>query len=154
MLIVSIEDQQLQLYQHILSKFLNKHLSWITTANCIPSEKISEEGLSGRNYHVDIQSVNIHFGLWKRLHRIVETKGQPFTRCTLIVPEAIAHWNKNKVFIDVVSRYMLHIKIPFKKANPILQLVVRNIMYLLLNGYLATRYTTCSNKSFNDDTIS
>ena len=54
------------------------------------------------------------------------------------VPASIAYWNKNKVYVDVVSRILSHIKIPFGKADPILQIVVKFIMIMVVNGHLTT----------------
>ena len=134
--------------------FASEHLLWTTRGNSLPYDKLSEKGLTVDGYHVDVQSIKIHFGLWKCLHQTALSKGKPISHCTQIIPEAIAYWNKNKVFVDVMSRYLLHIKIPFRKANPILQLVVRNIMYMLVNGFLSTQWSTCDKKLFTDDSVS
>ena len=104
---------------------------------------------------MDIQSIQIHFGLWKKLNEIVRTKNKPLPLSSQIVPCVVASWNKNKVFIDVMSRYLLHIKIPFKSSSPILQVIVRFIMYLTVNGFLATQYGSLGDSElFNDPTVS
>ena len=41
----------------------------------------------------------------------------------------------------MISRLLSHIKIPFKKADPVLQLVVRLTFIVLINGYMTTKYT-------------
>ena len=86
---------------------------------------------------------------------MVLQKKRPFPKCTQIVPQYVAYWNKTKVFIDVMSRYILHIKNPFKRANPILQLVVRNIMYMVVNGFLSSQYQNLAQTEwFKDETMS
>ena len=153
-LAVKVSNNVLESYRTILKHFVDQHLHWINSGN-LPVEQISAKGLSGRGYHVDIQSIQIHFGLWKKLHEIVRTKNKPLPLCSQIVPCVVASWNKNKVFIDVMSRYLLHIKIPFKSSSPILQVIVRFIMYLTVNGFLATQYGSLADSElFKDPNIS
>ena len=154
-LLIHFKDDDLSCYKKMLSHFVHLHLSWVGNGSNIPIKKLSEKALSGCGYHVDVQSIAVHFGLWKRLHEMVISKKNPFPKCTQIVPQSVAYWNKSKVFIDVMSRYMLHIKIPFKKSNPVLQLLVRNIMYLRVNGFLSTQYEDLhKSELMKDDTIS
>ena len=136
------------------SHFVGKHLDWIPNGS-VPIDQLTDKGLSSRGYDVDVQSIKIHFGVWKQLHKVVRSKKIPIPRCTQIVPRCVAYWNKNKVFIDVMSRYLLHIKIPFKHSSPILQLVVWFLMYLTVNGFLTTQCGKLhESKLFNDDSVS
>ena len=125
---------------------MNKHLSWTTDLTKeFPSECFTEKGLSQNGYHIDKDAIEIQFGLWKQLNKIVYERKRPFPRCTQIVPRAVANWNKKKVFVDVLSRLLSHIKIPFKKANPVLQITMRYLLYMIANGHLSTQYTQMDN---------
>lgn len=153
-LAVRVPQNILEVYRTILLHFVNQHLDWITSGN-LPIEQMSVKGLSGRGYNVDIQSIQIHFGLWKQIHEIIWSKNKPLTHCSQIVPRVVASWNKSKVFIDVMPHYLLYIKIPFKSSSPILHVIVRFIMYLTVNGFLATQYGSLADSElFNDLTIS
>ena len=77
-------------------------------------------------------------------------KKSPIPRCLQIVPASITYWNKSKVYIDVVSRLLSHIKIPFGKANPIVQIIVRFIMIMVVTGHLTTQYALLDNTMFTD----
>ena len=98
--------------------------------------------------------MKLHFHLWKKLNQIVLNYNKPIPACLQIVPSGIAHWNKNKGYVDVMSRLLSHIKIPFKRADPVLQLIVRFTFILLVNGYITTQFTKYMPKSmFENDNI-
>ena len=88
------------------------------------------------------------------MDQIAEEKKRRIPRCLQSIPITIAYWNKNKVFVDIISRLLSHMKIPFKSADPVLQLVVRCIFILLVNGYMATKYSCLHSDMFDDDTKS
>jgi hypothetical protein len=63
----------------------------------------------------------------------------------------VAYWNKTKGFVDVMSRLMSHIKIPFKSGGPVLQLVFRFMSIMVVNGYLTTCLLKLKNEDFETD---
>ena len=76
-LIVRFEDKDLLTYYKLMFDFASEHLLWTTRSSSIPFDKLSERGLTIDGYHVDIQSIKIHFGLWKCLHQTALSKGKP-----------------------------------------------------------------------------
>ena len=53
-----------------------------------------------------------------------------------------------------MSRLLSHIKIPFKKADPVLQLVVRFIFIMIANGYITTQFTNIPESILDDNNVS
>ena len=131
--------------------FVDLHLQWIyDDIVSFPRNKLSQDGLSEKGYHIGVQSVEVQFVLWQCLHNIVKERGIPFPKFSYIAPTSVSWWNANKGYIDITSRYLSHIKVPFKGADPILQIAVRFCSYELLNGYLTTRYENLDMNVFQD----
>ena len=57
-----------------------------------------------------------------------------------MVLTSITYWNENRVYVDIVSRLSSQIKISFGRVDYILQIGVRFIMIMVVNGHLATQY--------------
>ena len=150
--LVSVPEDAIKRYFGILDKFAIRHLRWtfVGSTDPFPKDKLSDCGLALGNHDVNIHTVQLHFSIWKELHLMIKMKKRPIPRCLQIVPTSIAYWNKSKVYIDVVSRLLSHIKIPFGKADPILQIIVRFIMIMVVNGHLTTQYALLDNKMFTD----
>ena len=127
MFLISFTDDQLKKYLTLLEIFVIEHLKWTlkSSHDGFPSEILIDKELAQGNYDFDVHSIKLQFALWKQLHQIIEDKSKLISRCLQIVPNSIVYWNKNKLFVDVMSRLLSHIKIPFKKADPVLQLIVR-----------------------------
>ena len=69
--VIKFDKATMIIYKNMLSHFVQLHLSWTTCNNSIPVKKLSEKGLSGKGYHVDVQSIQVYFGLLKSIHQIV-----------------------------------------------------------------------------------
>jgi len=72
---ITFSDQHKSTYHNLLSKFINQHLSRTTDLTKeFPSESFTEKGLSQNGYHIDKDAIEIQFGLWKQLNKIVDKK--------------------------------------------------------------------------------
>ena len=136
----------------MLDKFAVRYLKWTFPwiTEPFPKDQLSDSGLAQGNHDVNIHTVQLHFSIWKQLHKMIIVKKRPIPRCLQIVPAYISYWNKGKVYVDVVSRLLSHIKIPFGKADLILQIVVRFVMILVVNGYITTQYSLLDKTMFTD----
>ena len=146
--------KQVKLYKVLLKIFLKApDLDSFRIYRTFADNKLSDESLATNGYHLGIYSVKLQFYLWKNLNQIV-LHNKLISACLKISPSGITLWNNNKVYIDVMSRLLSHIKIPFKKADPVLQLIVRFTFILLVNGYITTKLTkNISRPIFEDDNI-
>jgi hypothetical protein len=155
--LVQVSRDKLDLYEELLTKFCNKHLGWLQQeTTTIPSnvvEEMTNEGLLRNGYHVDKESVQLHFAIRQQLQRMVLENKRPLPKCKLIVPTAIAYWNKHKVFIDVFSRLLSHFKLYIGQANPVQHLVFHFIFSGVVAAHLITQYENMDMSLFSTNSI-
>lgn len=109
-------------------------------------------GLKQKGYHVDVHSVRLTLQLWRSTHSLIDRHyGKPLPPCKYIVPTGIAYWNKMKGFVGVMSRLLSHIKIPFKRGGPVLQLVFRFLSIMVVNGHLTRNLLRLCDEDFAED---
>ena len=112
-------------------------------------------GLKQKGYHLDVHSVCMSLQLWRSTHALIgKHNGNPLPPCKYIVPTGIAYWNKTEGFVDVMSRLISHIKIPFKPSGPVLQLFFRLFGNMVINGHLTTNFLRLSDDTFDQDKYS
>jgi hypothetical protein len=149
MLLISFSREDIDLYESILDETGSK-LDWIYREAPFPQDAFGD-GLVQNGYHVDTHSVKLHLALWRSVHFLIRKHSKPLPPCRYIVPSGIAYWNKTKGYVDVMSRLLSHIKIPFKRAGPVLQLVFRFISIMIVNGHLTTNLLKLSVEDFEGD---
>lgn len=138
MMMIDFTREELAQYEKLLDQ-VSTTLDWVYGDEPFPSASFGEEGVTQNGYHVDIHSIRMQLSLWKSTHNFIKNHGnKPLPPCRYIVPSGIAYWNKTKGFVDVMSRLLSHIKIPFKRGGPVLQLIVRFLGIMIVNGHLTT----------------
>jgi hypothetical protein len=150
MLIIDLPIADVDMYESILDP-LRETLDWIYGTAPFPTECFCE-GLGQSGYHVDVHSIRLQLALWKNTHALIRRhEKKPLPPCKYIVPTGIAYWNKTKGFVDVMSRLLSHMKIPFQKGGPVLQLMFRFLSIMTVNGHLATSLLSLSDEDFNGE---
>jgi hypothetical protein len=134
-----IEFQKTDLYIYIkLPVTVSFSLDWVYSDQQFQTEAFGGE-LNQNVNHVDFHAVCTQLQLWKSTHIIIEQyAGRPLPCHQYIVQTGIAYCNQTKGFVYAISRLLFHIKIPFKRAGPVLQLVFCFISIMVVNGYLTT----------------
>lgn len=153
MMLVNIPEDAKTKYENILQSFFDENLKWITSdSQTIPNEvadSITEKGISRNGYHIDSHSVKLHFAIRKQMMNLITIKKRPLPKCKLLVPTGVAYWNSRKGPIDVFSRLLSHLKVPFGKAGPTLQMTTFFILSCVVQGCLVNQYEMAELR--NDD---
>lgn len=103
--------------------------------------EIRQEVLGERTYHMDVHTVKLHLALSKKLSKIIITnKKCPLPVAKYIVSLIAAHWNQIKGSINVMSRYLSNVKIPFGPLSPKVVYVILMVKMLMMNAFLTHRY--------------
>jgi hypothetical protein len=149
-LLICMEDEDTARYEKLLDP-MKESLNWVYGDAPFPQEGFGD-GLLQNGYHVDVHSVRLQLALWKSTHDfIAKHEMRPLPRCKYIVPSGIAYWNKTKGFVDVMSRLLSHIKIPFQKGGPVLQLIFRFISIMVVNGHLTSSLLKLTQEDFDNE---
>lgn len=134
---VEISSDDIEWYWGILNIFFQRYLKWtLDWTIAFPSNQFTAEGLKQSGYDVDIHSIRVNFELWKSVLKLIRAKGQPLPPMKFLKPTGVCWWNCQKNPIDVLSRLLSNMKIPFGHAHPVLQLFVRFLFILFVNSYL------------------
>ena len=70
---------------------------------------------------------------------LIREKKKPIPKLFRIFPRSVAQWNTEESGIDLMSRYLSHVKIPFKSVSPLQQYIVRILLMAVVNGTISTR---------------
>jgi hypothetical protein len=149
-LFIHFDEEHIKKYEELLDP-MQETLNWVYGTEPFPQEAFGD-GLVQNGYHVDVHSVRLQLALWRSTHEFIrrhDMKALP--PCKYIVPTGIAYWNKTKGFVDVMSRLLSHIKIPFQKGGPVLQLIFRFISIMVVNGHLTTSLLHLGQEDFDND---
>ena len=101
---------------------------WIYS--CGPATKIC---------NLSVQIIRLKFELWKIMMYLIREKKKPIPKLFRIFPRSVAQWNTEESGIDLMSRYLSHVKIPFKSVSPLQQYIVRILLMAVVNGTISTR---------------
>ena len=124
-----------QTYESFLHGMKREHLDW--AYGDVPFPSMIQDNISSKGYVVDEACIHLHLRLSRCLWNIVVEHGKPLPQGKHLIPTIVAYWNRNKGGVDVLSRFLKHVKIPFGRASPRVVYVVRMIFMLIFSGFQA-----------------
>lgn len=133
--LVSMEDRDLQLYENIISRVSQTHLSYFLNPD-IGAEIALQPNEFG--HAIDLHTVKI----WKKLQQAIDQKraaGQMLGPVQHFVPFAVSQWNHCKGGQDVCSRILKNVKVDFRSLTPRAFIIIRFIMVALMNSHMIYR---------------
>ena len=101
-----------------------------------------ESEVSSKNFHVDYNTVTLHFGLWNSLNKIVSETQAPIREVRHLKLRAAVYWNAIKGSIDVLSRYIKNTQYPIN-GSPRQVYFIRMLKMIALNGFLTNQMIKC-----------
>ena len=93
--------------------------------------------ISSKGYVVDEACIHLHLCLSRSLWTIVVKHGKPLPPGQHLIPTIVAYWNRDKGGVDVLSRFLKHVKIHFGRVSPPVVYVVRMIFMLIFSDFQA-----------------
>jgi hypothetical protein len=143
-LLIEFVKTQRDAYESILSNFAGKHLQCIYGDERFPN--INEENISSGKYRVEADTVQLNYKLWKALNKLVLHHDRPIPATKFLLPKIVRQWNLSKGMVDVISRYLRHLHIPFKAKSPSFALMIRLLLLPAINGCLTDRLQSTADK--------
>jgi hypothetical protein len=137
-LLVEVPEGDRDRLESLLDKYADEHLKWVYDCNASFPE-LQESRISSGGYTVEPESVRVNLALAKAIEDLVDKAKCPLPRMKHIVPRIVAYWNAIKGSIDVMSRLLLHFKIPLQGASPEQVYIIRMIQLVVIDGFLATK---------------
>lgn len=94
----------------------------------------------GKKYAIEGHSILVSYLIWRKLNEYQEKSKKPLPECTHFLPRIVNEWNMSKGMIDILSRYLSHVKFPVSPTASIGQvLIIRAVFLCAVNGFLVKR---------------
>jgi hypothetical protein len=100
---------------------------------------VNEANISSGKYKIEAETVQLNYKLWKALNNLVLQRGRPIPATKSLLPKIVRQWNLSKGMVDVISRYLRHLNIPFSEGSPSFVLLMRFLLLPAINACLTAR---------------
>ena len=92
MTLVYFPEDSIRKYFGVLDKFAVRYLKWTFpgTTEPFPKDQLSDSGLAQGNHDVNIHTVQLHFSIWKQLHKMIIVKSVNIKHLLYTIPQRVS----------------------------------------------------------------